>query len=72
MTDGELDEELIKMTYRLTKNNFWPIFGFLVLVILFNILGFLCLVVGLFVTMPVSVLASAHMYNKLKEHAIFD
>jgi hypothetical protein len=62
-------EELIKMTYRLTKNNFWSIFGFIVLAIIFNLLGLLCLVIGLFVTVPITVLASAHMYNKLKEHA---
>ena len=63
-------EELVRMSYKVTHGHFWQVFGFLLLAILFNFVGFLCLVVGLFVTIPVTIFATAHVYNKLKEHSM--
>lgn len=62
--------DLIKMSYKVTENHFWQIFFFLLLIGLVNILGLLLLVVGLLVTIPVSLFALAHVYNKLKEHSM--
>ncbi len=63
-------KDLIKMSYKLTEGHFWPVFGLLILLAILNVVGFLFLVVGLFVTIPVSVFATAHVYNKLKEHSM--
>jgi uncharacterized membrane protein len=59
-------KELIKMTNKLTQSAFWKVLGFLILVSIFNILGALVFLVGLVVTVPVSIFATAHMYEKLK------
>lgn len=61
-------KELILMSLKLTKGHFWAIFLFLFSVALFNTIGALT-VVGLLVTIPVSIFASAHVYDKLKEHS---
>ena len=60
--------DLIKMTYKLSSHHFLSIFLFLVAATLLNILGVMFFFVGILVTIPVTVLASAHMYNKLKDH----
>ncbi len=63
-------QSLIKMSYKLTRGHFWVVLGFLLLVLLLNILGALVFIVGLVVTVRVSIFATAHVYNKLKEHSI--
>lgn len=63
-------KDLIKMSYKLTENHFWIVLGFLILATILNIIGALLFVVGLIITVPVTLFASAHMYNKLKEHNI--
>lgn len=63
-------EDLIKMTEKVTRGHFWPVLAFLLLATLLNILGALLLVVGLFVTVPVTLFATAHVYNKLKDHTV--
>ena len=65
--DADL-QSLVKMSYRLTNNHFWPVLAFIILTILLNILGAALLIVGLFVTVPVTMFATAYMYNRLKEH----
>jgi uncharacterized membrane protein len=49
----------------MTRGNTWNLFFFGILIGLINILGLLCLVVGLFITVPLSMLASAFIYRKL-------
>lgn len=61
-------KELILMSLRLTNNHFWALFLFLFSLAIFNTLGALT-VIGLLVTIPVSVFATAHVYDKLKEHS---
>lgn len=63
-------KDLIKMSYKLTQNQFWIVLGFLILATILNLIGALLFVVGLIITVPVTLFASAHMYNKLKEHNI--
>ena len=61
-------KELIAGAYKLTNGYFWNVFFFLVIAVILNVLGALFFLVGLIVTVPVTVLASAHFYTKIKEH----
>jgi uncharacterized membrane protein len=63
-------KDLIKMTYKLTYGHFWKVLGFLVALSLFNVLGALVFLVGLVITVPVSIFATAHVYEKLKNHTV--
>ena len=56
--------EAIKTSWKMTKGNAWNLFFFGILLGLINILGFLCLIIGLFVTVPLSMLATAFVYRK--------
>ncbi|MBP7770804.1 MAG: DUF975 family protein [Candidatus Pacebacteria bacterium] len=60
-------ESLPKST-KLTHNIKWRLVLFALAIAGLNLLGLLALVVGLLVTIPVSVLAFAHVYLKLKSH----
>jgi uncharacterized membrane protein len=51
----------------LTKGNFWRLFGFAIVLALFNILGLICLVIGLAFTIPTSKIAMTKVYEFLKE-----
>jgi hypothetical protein len=51
----------------LTKGNKLQLLGFGIVLFFYNILGLICLVVGLVVTIPVSKLAHAKVYDFLKE-----
>jgi membrane-anchored glycerophosphoryl diester phosphodiesterase (GDPDase) len=55
----------IKQSWKMTKGNVWNLFFFGILLGLINILGFFCLIVGLFVTVPLSMLATAFVYRRL-------
>ena len=57
--------ESIKASAALTKGVRWKLFGFGLVLGLLNIAGILLLVVGLFVTAPVSWVAIAFVYRKL-------
>ncbi|HEX2792708.1 MAG TPA: DUF975 family protein [Candidatus Paceibacterota bacterium] len=55
----------LKESARLTKGNRWKLFLLSIALGLMNVVGMLLLFVGLFVTVPVSLLASAHAYRTL-------
>ncbi len=57
--------QAMKESARITKGHRWQILGFLGLILILNILGFLALVIGLLVTIPVTFLAVAHAYRTL-------
>jgi uncharacterized membrane protein len=57
--------EAIKESVRLTKGHRWQLFLLALAIIGINILGALALLVGLVVTIPVSLLAVVHAYRKL-------
>ena len=64
--DKNLDPvEAIKTSWRMTKGSAWNLFFFGILLGLINILGFICLIVGLFITVPLSMLATTFVYRKL-------
>ncbi len=61
-------KDLVMMSYKLTENNFWPLFGFILAAAAINLLGLLAFVIGLLVTVPTTFFAAAHLYDKLKNH----
>jgi uncharacterized membrane protein len=57
--------EAIKTSWRITKQNAWNLFFFEIILALINILGVLLLLVGLFITVPLGMLANTFVYRKL-------
>lgn len=57
--------EAFRESFRLTKGHGWRILGFGFLTVLINILGALCLLVGLFYTLPLTMIAFTIFYKKL-------
>lgn len=62
----------IKRSMALTKGSRWKLFQLALATLLLNILGFLALLVGLFVTIPVSFIAAVHAYRTLKGDVSLD
>lgn len=60
----------IKRSVALTKGSLWKLFQLSLALLLLNILGLLALLVGLFVTIPVSFIAMVHAYRTLKGEAV--
>jgi uncharacterized membrane protein len=60
----------IKKSYEMTKGMKWKLFGFFLVLFGLNILGAVALIVGLMVTIPVSMIALAAIYNKLKARVV--
>lgn len=61
--------EALKASSRTTMGVKWELFGFGILCTLINMLGLLCLVVGIFVTFPVVIVANALIYRQLLAQA---
>ncbi len=59
--------DALKRSWEITKGYKWTLLLLVVILTVLNILGFLALIVGLFVTMPVSMFAVAHVYNILTD-----
>lgn len=57
--------EALTKSWEMTKGVKWNLFLFWILLALINILGFLLLIVGLLVTVPLSMVATAYVYRKL-------
>lgn len=57
--------EAMKESWAMTKGHKWELALLIATILGLNILGLLCLVVGLLVTVPVSMLAVVHAYRKL-------
>ncbi len=56
----------LRKSAELTHGVKWQLLGFFIVIILLNILGVLLLLVGLLITIPVTMVAYAHVYEKLK------
>ncbi len=67
--DGAGIMEAFEKSTKLTDGHKWPLLGFLALILVANTIGALLFMVGLFVTVPVSLIAYAYVYNKLKHAA---
>jgi len=61
--------EALKLSAKATAGAKWDIFAFDVLVTVINIMGILCLGIGLFATAPTLLVASALVYRKLVNQA---
>ncbi len=61
-------KSLIRTSYNLTENNFWSLFGFILVSGIINFIGALLFGVGLLVTIPITLFAFAHLYEKFKNH----
>lgn len=59
--------EAFKASWAMTKGHKWELFLFSLTLLGLNILGLLALVVGLLVTIPVTMLAVVHVYRKLED-----
>ncbi len=57
----------LKESWRLTKGYKWNLFGFLLLLILFNIGGLILAAVGLLVTAPLSLLVVTYLYREIEK-----
>lgn len=63
--------EALKMSYNLTQDNFWSLFGFATAVFFINWLGFLFFGIGWFFTYPVITLAQAYVFRKLQINLVY-
>ncbi len=61
-------KDLIAMSYKATEGSFWQVLAFMVLVAALNLVGFLFFGVGLLLTVPTTLFAAAHLYDKFKNH----
>ncbi len=57
----------LKESWRATKGNFWGLFAFSVVALTINILGAFVLLLGLFVTIPITMIAWVFIYRRLSE-----
>ena len=57
--------DAIKKSWEMTRGSVWNLFFFGILLCLVNLLGALCLLIGLFITVPLTMLATTYVYRKL-------
>jgi hypothetical protein len=60
--------ESLRVSARVTSGKKWWLLGFFIVIGLLNILGAVLFLVGLLVTVPVTMFAYAHVYQKLHAH----
>ena len=70
LLDKEMSiKEAFSTSWKMTEEKSWDLFCFGLLIICFNVLGALCLLVGLAVTIPVSTLAVIGLYRELESQS---
>lgn len=57
--------EALKKSAQITRGHKWQLFLFGLVLLAVNMLGLLCFIIGVFVTIPLSMLANAYVYKKL-------
>jgi uncharacterized membrane protein len=60
--------DALRESMKMTEGIFWKLFAFIIVVILFNMLGALFFLIGLLVTVPITLLATAFLYKHLSAH----
>lgn len=58
--------ESLKTSAKMTDGVKWELLGFGVVMCIINILGALALMIGLFITVPITLMASVYVYRKLE------
>ncbi len=72
IVDKKMDAvDAIKASWEMTKGVKWNLFLLGLLLGLINILGFLCLLIGLIITVPLAMVAEAYVYRKLLSQSSF-
>ena len=66
---GFRSKAIFKKSGEITKGHFWKLVVFNLVLALMNLVGLLCLGVGLIITIPVSKLASTKVYEILKQRS---
>ena len=61
--------EALKYSWKITENHFWDIVVFHIYFLLWNIVGFLCLIVGAIWTSTMRQIAFSKLYLELSEQA---
>lgn len=61
---------IIKESYKMTEGYFWKLFGFIVVMVVINLIGAIPLGLGLIFTVPLTLISGAVFYKKLKPHHI--
>lgn len=61
--------EALRESKRITKGYRWKLFWFFLVLLLINLLGLICLIVGIFYTAPLTALAVVIVYKKLSNRA---
>lgn len=61
--------DAVKKSWNMTRGNTWNLFFFAILLFLANILGAMLILLGLFITIPLTMLATAFVYRKLLLHS---
>ena len=56
--------DAIKKSWKMTDGNFWKLLLFVLTICVINLIGAIPFGLGLFVTVPVSIFASLHLYKK--------
>ena len=64
--------ESFKESWKMTAGNRWKIFWLMIVLLFFNVFGLLVLVIGLFITVPMTYLMYAHLYRKLSLEGTVD
>ncbi len=67
---GDAFWRAVKRSRDLTRGHKWDLFGFFLVIMLLNILGALAFGIGLIITIPVTAIALAHIYDALKNKPI--
>ena len=57
--------ESLRKSWQITKGSVWNLFLFYLLLVGINLLGAICLFIGLFATIPTTMIARAFVYRKL-------
>jgi uncharacterized membrane protein len=57
----------MKESYAITKDSFWKLLGFFLIMMVFNLLGLVLFGIGLLITIPVTTFASIYIYRELSK-----
>jgi uncharacterized membrane protein len=62
--------DALSKSWEITRGNTWKLFFFSLILLLINILGLLVFIVGLFITVPLTMIANAYVYRKLLAQSV--
>lgn len=60
--------DAIKESYKITEGNFWDLLFFMLVIVIMNLIAVIPLGLGLIITIPLTIVASAVLYKKIHTH----